>query len=68
VGWIVTHTLTTPSTVLPLCATYYHGASVAAAPSWPTDGLSFHIGSYYDLGGTQADNPGPSSRRTVRFR
>lgn len=56
--WILTTTLATPSVVLPVCGSYYHGAEVAPAPQWPSDGLSFHISTYYQqptLG--QADNP-----------
>jgi hypothetical protein len=59
VAWIITATLATPSTVLPLCDTYYHGMEVAAAPGWTGDGQSVHICTYYNLGGTQADNPAP---------
>lgn len=59
VAWIITATLATPSTVVPLCGTYYHGMEVAAAPLWTNDGQSNHICTYYLVGGTQADNPSP---------
>src|SRR5690606_28970100 len=60
-AWIVTVTLATPSTALPLCNTYYHGTNATAAPTWPADGLSWHICTYYPLNGTQADNPAPNA-------
>lgn len=59
VAWIVTATLATPSTVFPLCGTYYHGMEVAGAPLWTGDGQSNHICTYYNLNGSQADNPSP---------
>lgn len=59
VAWIITFTLATPTTVFPLCGTYYHGMELAPAPLWTGDGQSNHICTYYNLGGTQADNPSP---------
>jgi len=58
VAWIITDTLTTPSTVLPLCGTTYQGMEYQAA-AWTSDGQSNHICTYYLLGTTQADNPSP---------
>ncbi len=49
-------TLATPSTVLPLCATFYQGIDFAAAPGWTADGLSVHVTDYF-LG----DNPAPGA-------
>ncbi|MEZ5963444.1 MAG: hypothetical protein R3F56_06315 [Planctomycetota bacterium] len=60
-AWIITATLTTPSTALPLCNTYYQGLNLAANAGWTTDGLSSHICTYYLLGTTQADNPAPNA-------
>ncbi len=65
VAWIVTSTFATAVTV-PLCDTYYMGGELAAAPAWNNppgqdDGQSFHISTYYLLGGTQADNPAPNA-------
>jgi hypothetical protein len=60
-AWIITATLTTPSTLLPLCNTYYHGLNIPANAGWTADGLSSHIGTYYLLNGTQADNPAPNA-------
>ena len=59
VAWIITDTLTTPSTALPLCGTTYQGMEVTAA-AWTADGQSNHICTYYLLGTTQADNPSPA--------
>lgn len=61
VAWQITATLTTPSTAVPLCSTFYMGGEVIAAPGWTADGQSFHICTYYLLGGTQADNPAPAA-------
>lgn len=62
VAWIITATLTTASTAVPLCNTFYMGGEVAAAPGWAaTDGQSFHICSYYIINTTQADNPAPNA-------
>jgi hypothetical protein len=63
VAWVITATLATPTTTVPLCSTFYHGSEVAAAPGWSgnTDGQSFHICTYYLLGATQADNPAPQA-------
>jgi len=59
-AWIITATLTTPSTALPLCNRYYYGLNFTAS-GWTADGLSSHIGTYYVLGTTQADNPAPNA-------
>lgn len=56
-AWYLTYSLGTPSNVLPVCSTYYVGLSFPANANWTTDGLSSHIGTYYILGTTQADNP-----------
>lgn len=60
-AWIITATIGTPSTVLPVADTIFHGVNVPANANWthPTDGdgLSIHIATYYLLGTTQADNP-----------
>lgn len=58
IAWQITATLTTVSTVLPLCATYYQGAQFPAAAGWSagTDGQSLHI-TDYALG----DNAAPSA-------
>jgi hypothetical protein len=62
VAWQVTVTLTTPSTVVPLCNTFYTGANVGPAPGWSaTDGISFHIGTQAILNGTAAGNPAPGA-------
>jgi hypothetical protein len=61
VAWLISASLATPSTALPLCSTFYMGAEISAAPAWPNDGQSFHIGTYYMLGGTQGDNPAPNA-------
>lgn len=60
-AWIVTVGLATPSTALPLCNTYYHGANTVAAPGWTADGLSWHICTYYNVNGTAASNPAPTN-------
>ncbi len=57
VAWQITATLTTPSTAVPSCATFYEGMEVAAAPLWTNDGQSNHICTYYIVGTTQGDNP-----------
>jgi len=58
IAWQITVTLTTASTALPLCNTYYQGGQFPAAPGWNggTDGQSLHITDYV-LG----DNPAPSA-------
>lgn len=58
VAWQITLTLTTASTALPLCNTFYPGGDFPAAPGWTagTDGQSLHI-TDYPLG----DNPAPNS-------
>ncbi|MEZ5967058.1 MAG: hypothetical protein R3F56_24690 [Planctomycetota bacterium] len=58
-AWDLTATFSTPSTVLPQCASFYFGLDFAAAPAWSDDGLSTHIGTYstYPTNGTEADNP-----------
>lgn len=61
IAWVIATMLNTPSTVAPTCATFYLGASVAAAANWPTDGQSFQIGTYFLLGASQADNPAPTA-------
>lgn len=60
-AWIITATLATPSTALPLCNTYYHGLNLPANAGWTADGLSSHMSSYYVIGATQADNPAPNA-------
>jgi hypothetical protein len=60
-AWIITGTLATPSTVLPLCATYYIGLALPANANWTADGLSTHMSSYYLLNGSQAGNPAPNA-------
>lgn len=60
VAWIITDTLTTPSTAMPLCGTTYQGMEVGPGVGWPADGQSNHICTYYLLGTTQADNPSPA--------
>jgi hypothetical protein len=60
-AWIITGTLATPSTLLPLCSTYYIGLALPANATWTGDGLSTHMGSYYILNGTQAGNPAPNA-------
>lgn len=67
VAWVLTTTLATPSTALPLCAPYYFGANVAANAAWTADGLSFHINTYYLLGTTAADNPAPIGPTNVAW-
>lgn len=60
-AWIVTATLNTPTTLLPLCSTYYHGSEVQAA-NWTADGISWHIGTYYLTNGVSiGDNPAPNA-------
>lgn len=64
-AWQVTATFVTPATI-PLCDTYFMGGELAAAPLWNNppgtdDGQSFHIATYYPLGGTQGDNPAPNA-------
>lgn len=61
IAWQLSTIPATPLPPLPVCRTYFMGAELAAAPAWTTDGQSFHIGTYYLLGGTQADNPGPGA-------
>jgi hypothetical protein len=60
-AWLITVPFATPSTAIPLCGEYYMGMGVAAAPAWVADGQSLHMGSYFLLGGTQADNPSPNA-------
>lgn len=44
-AWTITVTLGNPWTALPMCANYYHGASVAVRPD-TSDGQTFHICTY----------------------
>lgn len=61
-AWLITNTLATPSTAVPLCSTFFMGAQVATNAGWPaTDGQSFHMGSYYVLQGATASNPAPNA-------
>ncbi|MEZ5963441.1 MAG: hypothetical protein R3F56_06295 [Planctomycetota bacterium] len=55
IAWVITLTFTTPSTAMPLCATFYQGGQFPAAPGWTpgTDGQSLHIVDYA-LGDTAA--------------
>src|SRR5262249_55075236 len=55
-AWQITLTFATPTTVLPVCATYYVGLNLTSA-NWTADGLSSHIGTYYNLNGLQGGNP-----------
>lgn len=64
VAWLITNTLATPSTAVPLCDTFFMGANVAGVSGstpWPADGQSFHMGSYYILQGATASNPAPNA-------
>lgn len=58
-AWQITLTLATASTVVPQCATFYHGAHVPANAGWTaTDALSYHICTYFVTNGvSRADNP-----------
>ncbi|HLU39593.1 MAG TPA: hypothetical protein VK081_09415 [Planctomycetota bacterium] len=55
-AWQVTVTLTTPTTAVPLCNTFYAGLQFSAA-NWTNDGQSLHV-TDYPLG----DNPAPGAR------
>jgi hypothetical protein len=56
IAWQITTNLTTVSTALPQCSTYYQGLEFAAAPGWPNEGQSVHL-TDYPLG----DNPAPGA-------
>jgi hypothetical protein len=54
-AFVFTFTLSTPADIAPATSTWYFGVGLPANPTWPSDGLSGHIATYY--AGTAGDNP-----------
>jgi len=57
--WDVTVLLATPADILPASGDWYFGVGLGPAPTWPQDGLSVHMASYYREPGLllRHDNP-----------
>jgi hypothetical protein len=54
-AWVMTITLPAPADIAPPTGTWYFGVGLPLNPTWPVDGLSGHIGSYFT--GALGENP-----------
>ncbi len=65
-AFFVTNAFSPPTTCVPSCGTFFMGVNIPANAGWilpaPTwDGLSIHMGSYYQLQGSTASNVAPGA-------